>query len=213
MNLFRYRRLLEEIFKKLEAFNDGGYFSYPLDTIRGSADGERFQNIWRGAAEKISLIRCEDPHTGLWNRKLIFLLMESALSVADLDARPTCVALIDVDRMKHFNDYFGLGLAERMLLQIASVLKSHFHPRHWVGRTGGDEFLLVMNCGLAEAKSDIQTFQSEFRALNPLDNIPSATVTLRIGLTSLTKDDTIKSCMTRLEDSIHYGVRDALVTV
>lgn len=57
------------------------------------------------------------------------------------------VAVIDVDRLKHFNDTFGHDAGDKYLVFFGHFLASKLHrqadviARGIVGRTGGDEFL------------------------------------------------------------------------
>lgn len=133
-------------------------------------------------------------------------------STLDFNVYPYCLAYFDVDKMKHINDYYGLPDGDASLIRIANALKSNFHPHHWVGRIGGDEFLCLFNCDLQEAKKLAGQLQESLKNLAIVDSASEVRATFKIGLTPLKNGDTPESCLRRLEDAIH-NIRNQLVIV
>ena len=80
-----------------------------------------------------------DQLTGLGNRRAIDRHLQR---LADKGS-PRVVGLCDIDFFKNVNDRYGHGVGDRVLKQVASSLSNACAP-HFVGRWGGEEFLVVM---------------------------------------------------------------------
>src|SRR5712692_160401 len=88
-----------------------------------------------------------DPLTGLANR-LEFNRQIAARIDSD---KPFCLLLFDLDNFKVVNDRFGHLCGDEILKQAGARLNGQIRTRDFVCRWGGDEFLVIMECGLANA--------------------------------------------------------------
>ena len=79
-----------------------------------------------------------DRLTGLYNRMGYDNLLGSA------DMASTALLLIDVDKFKAVNDTYGHDMGDRVLANIARVLRESFRSVDCVCRIGGDEFAAIM---------------------------------------------------------------------
>jgi diguanylate cyclase len=59
--------------------------------------------------------------------------------------------LIDVDHFKGINDTFSHGVGDRVLGEIAGVLRDHCRQDEVAVRFGGDEFAMLLKAGPADA--------------------------------------------------------------
>jgi diguanylate cyclase (GGDEF)-like protein len=62
------------------------------------------------------------------------------------------VVLYDLNGFKHVNDTYGHMAGDDVLRQFSSELRAAFRAVDDVGRWGGDEFIVVQDCGLEEAR-------------------------------------------------------------
>lgn len=107
-----------------------------------------------------------DHLTGLPNRRAV---ERHLLELAEHD-RVRVVGICDVDRFKLINDRYGHSVGDRVLKEIASVLKHACAP-HFVGRWGGEEFILVLVGGdkeqgvrlLDQARADLSAREFKLR--------------------------------------------------
>lgn len=58
-------------------------------------------------------------------------------------SKPYAVVILDLDRLKKVNDTYGHVEGDKMLKAFADLLKKAFVDADLVGRTGGDEFMVV----------------------------------------------------------------------
>jgi diguanylate cyclase (GGDEF)-like protein len=84
-----------------------------------------------------------DQLTGLPNRRLSDLSLDSAIEQAASNGSRVAVAYIDVDRFKQVNDQHGHKIGDLYLQQIATRLASTIRNTDKIARIGGDEFLVI----------------------------------------------------------------------
>lgn len=83
-----------------------------------------------------------DSLTGVPNRGQFIKLAKQALADAP-PAQPVGMAVIDIDRFKLINDYFGHLTGDKALMTIAQTIVRQLRPGDVFGRFGGDEFILL----------------------------------------------------------------------
>ena len=97
-----------------------------------------------------------DPLTGLDNRSGVQRKIEYRIA----EKRAFCAAMLDLNNFKRVNDVFGHPAGDDLLKQFAAELQSGVRPIDVVGRWGGDEFVVVLDCDLTEATSRIERIQN-----------------------------------------------------
>ena len=86
-----------------------------------------------------------DELTGLPNRKLLMLRLESTLAQAASSGRTAGFLLLDLDRgLKEVNDTLGHAVGDRLLRLVAHRLTHSVRPGDLVARLGGDEFAVLL---------------------------------------------------------------------
>ena len=94
-----------------------------------------------------------DDLTGLPNRRAWDEELPRELARAARDSRPVCVAMLDLDRFKQFNDDRGHQAGDRLLKQAASAWASKIRESDMLARYGGEEFsLLLPGCTIDDAQ-------------------------------------------------------------
>ena len=90
-----------------------------------------------------------DQLTGLLNRRGFDAEAAAALDKAQEDGASAAVLMCDIDHFKSINDRYGHEIGDKVLVEIADVLRQ-FAVRHGalVARYGGEEFSAAEGCGL-----------------------------------------------------------------
>jgi diguanylate cyclase (GGDEF)-like protein/PAS domain S-box-containing protein len=84
-----------------------------------------------------------DGLTDLLNRTSVFSALRIKLAAINQAGKGLAVVFIDLDRFKPINDKYGHAVGDRVLQVVAERLRSAARAEDLVGRTGGDEFLVV----------------------------------------------------------------------
>lgn len=85
-----------------------------------------------------------DALTGLLNRRAIMEHAEAEWHRAYREGSPLSLILMDVDDLKTINDSHGHLAGDRALQALAELMRNGMRKYDWLGRWGGDEFLLVL---------------------------------------------------------------------
>jgi diguanylate cyclase (GGDEF)-like protein len=101
--------------------------------------------------EEAEHIASSDSLTGLRNRLWVENYIERRLAAAG----PFCIAIADIDEFKQVNDEHGHPAGDELLQQFATELQSACRSKGIVARWGGDEFIVLLDSGLEEAKTQI----------------------------------------------------------
>jgi diguanylate cyclase len=116
-----------------------------------------------------------DALTGLGNRRMFDRRIDTVATGGSL-------LLIDVDHFKDINDRYSHGVGDRVLGEIAAVLRSHCRHDEVAIRFGGDEFALFLVTGEEEARQVAERIRRVIQARDWNTIIPGLTVTLSMGL-------------------------------
>lgn len=85
-----------------------------------------------------------DNLTGVANRTLFYEIAEKFLNNAKRKNNLLGLMFIDVDKFKSINDTYGHEAGDRILVQVANILKEATRKNDIVARHGGDEFLILL---------------------------------------------------------------------
>src|SRR4029077_12218543 len=83
-----------------------------------------------------------DPLTNLYNRRFLQDYLSRELIRAKREDIRVAVIMIDLDHFKRVNDTAGHSAGDKVLVQVAALLKRHIRGSDIVCRFGGEEFTL-----------------------------------------------------------------------
>jgi diguanylate cyclase (GGDEF)-like protein len=117
--------------------------------------------LQRGRAYEQLQERAEEDYvTGLFNHGYMQAYLEKAIPAADESGQPLAVLFLDVNNFKSFNDTLGHGAGDKVLQTVADELRLMTEGVGVVGRSGGDEFMIILPGHSAdEAETFTQAFQ------------------------------------------------------
>jgi len=85
-----------------------------------------------------------DGLTGLYNRKAILDMLEREVVFASRLRTPTGVVMLDLDHFKRINDTYGHAAGDDVIREAVRRILPAVRSTDWVGRYGGEEFLIVL---------------------------------------------------------------------
>lgn len=99
----------------------------------------------RKMQEKINRLAYFDDLTGLPNRAKLYEKLKKSIDKSNKNALKSAMLLIDVDNFKYINDSFGHSFGDRVLIEVAKLIKTYVSAKHMTARFGGDEFVVIMD--------------------------------------------------------------------
>lgn len=120
------------------------------DKIEGTLQDitDKFQ-----ATEHLKFLAHHDPLTKVLNRRGVERILTRGISEMDR-GHMLAVAYLDLDRFKLINDLYGHAAGDSVLQTVCERVQVPLNERMFLGRVGGDEFLLVLTrTGLGQAES------------------------------------------------------------
>lgn len=85
-----------------------------------------------------------DDLTGLYNRRCMLELLDSAVAEAQLRRRRVGLLFIDLNGFKGINDEYGHAAGDKILNAVAARIAARARTGDFVCRYGGDEFVVIL---------------------------------------------------------------------
>jgi diguanylate cyclase (GGDEF)-like protein/PAS domain S-box-containing protein len=104
---------------------------------------------------ELEALSFKDGLTGVGNRREFDTVLQREWSMAQRHGAPLSLIMADVDFFKSYNDYYGHVQGDECLKQVARVLSAAVRPGDFVGRFGGEEFVLLLPNTGAEAARQV----------------------------------------------------------
>ena len=188
MVLLTSKESKEDVVAGLESGADD-YLTKPFDPEElkaGLRTGLRILNLEDRLVEAREAMRFQATHDGLttlWNRGVIMDLLGRELARSRRERISTALLMCDLDHFKNVNDTYGHLAGDDVLKETAKRLLASVRSYDFVGRYGGEEFLVVLNnCNPAYAFARAE----EIRKAIAQRPVPSSSgpvpVTMSLGL-------------------------------
>ena len=181
----------------------GGYVNSVRVRLRGT------NNALQQALQKIERLATYDELTGLYNRRVINQLAAKEAKRAQRNGTSLCIALVDADHFKRFNDEYGHATGDEVLRVLARSLQGTLRESEYVGRYGGEEFLVVLpETPFELAGIPLQRLQRSI-AEAVIDGLPAGVpITVSAGITEYRRGEDIQAAVTRADAALYRAKRE-----
>jgi len=157
---------------------------------------------YQAKLEEAEELASRDALTGLHNRAWAEGQIERRMTLGG----PLSVAVVDIDDFKRVNDRYGHLAGDELLKLFAEELKSASRSTDVIGRWGGDEFILVMDCRHAEADAQIERLRvwvcGDYQLKQSWGGM-KLSVAASIGLAEFAAGETMKDLLARADASMY----------
>ena len=139
--------------------------------------------------------------TGAYSRSKSNELLGYYISQAQKQGTTFSVIMIDVDKLKYVNDNFGHHMGDEVLCQTVDLLQSNLRENDFLGRWGGDEFLLIcpdtdgQKTSLLANRLKQTVVQEDFSAIGNLS--------ISVGVATYHPDETLESLLKRADSTMY----------
>jgi diguanylate cyclase (GGDEF)-like protein len=161
-------------------------------------------------ADLLTLVKDEserDLLSGVLNRRGIEQKLNAELKRTGRSGQGLSIALLDLDRFKAVNDYFGHAAGDAALRDVVSAISERLHPHDFLGRFGGDEFLAIFpRTSCADALASCTRIEQSVRQLSVRG--AEMPLTISIGLTQAIPGEIAGPLLARADKAL-YNAKNA----
>jgi diguanylate cyclase (GGDEF)-like protein len=105
-----------------------------------------------------------DELTGALNRRGFFAAAQQLVAQHAKNGEPVSVLMFDLDHFKSINDRFGHPIGDETLKLFAAITSSSMRSSDIFARFGGEEFVAMLPCSLADATVAAERVRVAFQA-------------------------------------------------
>jgi diguanylate cyclase (GGDEF)-like protein len=162
---------------------------------------ERMQQLQREASL--------DPLTGLKNRRRFEEDLRMAMARSRREGTNGAVLMLDLDYFKQVNDSHGHPAGDRLIGEIAGVLRRRTRESDVLARLGGDEFAIALpRCNAAEARAVAESIAAAIREHQPdRDDIDPITASVGVAMFGGDPRTSIETVVSEA-DTAMYAAKD-----
>lgn len=149
----------------------------------------------------IENLSIKDTLTNVFNRRQLDNLLEKELSYAQRYNIEFSLIILDVDYFKNINDQFGHLTGDKILIEISKILKQQTRKVDYVGRWGGEEFLIICpNSNLTIGESVALKLKSH---IEKHDFKIFQNITASFGVSQYKKGDNVDDILNRADNALY----------
>ena len=142
-----------------------------------------------------------DALTQVYNRRAMDAKLTELLNLAKRYNRPLSLIMFDIDRFKNINDTFGHETGDLILKELAAAAKENLRTTDFFARYGGEEFMVIApETSLKTAKELAERLRLK---IHEHDFKIGINVTISLGVTSLTAEDSEQSIINRADSALY----------
>jgi diguanylate cyclase (GGDEF)-like protein len=152
-----------------------------------------------------------DPLTRLYNRRHFFTEAGNLADIARQKKMPLSALIMDIDHFKAVNDSHGHAVGDRVLVELAQVLRSGSRSSDLIARFGGEEFVILLpNCGQEQAATVAENIRQAVadKAMD-LDGGRQLHFTISLGVAELDlgAEESVNVMLNRADQALYQAKR------
>ncbi len=175
---------------------------------------DMLDDIDREFQQQIHRLLAHDELTGLLTSKSFFSELRREAARAEMETRPFCVLMMDLDHFKAVNDTYGHLVGSQTLEAIGGVIKKGLRAGDVAARFGGEEFAaFLLDADYAQGLVAAERVRSaveehEFKATRQdYPEVQTHHITISVGVAAFPDDATDPIHLVELADSALYRAK------
>jgi two-component system, cell cycle response regulator len=161
------------------------------------------------AKDDVQFEATHDYLTGLWNRGAILDFLRREMDRSGRTGETVGLLMLDLDHFKKINDSHGHMVGDAVLKEVAQRLACSVRSYDWVGRYGGEEFLVVVsNCpvdAVAKYAERVRLILADKPVSTEAGEIQ---VSASIGAACMKQSQCNQDCLLRAADGALYRAKE-----
>ncbi len=151
-----------------------------------------------------------DQLTSLPNRNLFMDRLHQSLTRVKRDGTQLALLFIDLDRFKNINDSLGHSAGDKLLVEVAKMMKHIIRDSDTIARFGGDEFAVILSPvfgpkNASRVANSVLDLLSQPINLDGYETIIGAS----IGISMYPADGTVEDVLVKNADTAMYRAKES----
>jgi len=157
-------------------------------------------------AKILTAMMYQDSLTGLLNHAQIQLAAERVFQHSNRKGSTFTIAMIDIDKFKSVNDSYGHLTGDRVIKALAQLLQQRLRLTDYIGRFGGEEFLLIMpEINIQNAWHLLNGLRIAFSQINFKENGVKFNVNFSAGMAENTNTKTFMEQIKKADEALYQA--------
>lgn len=160
--------------------------------------------------EKTVMRAHSDSLTELWNHGYFQYILQEEIEKAKATKNPLSLVMLDIDDFKVYNDTLGHQAGDKILKEIATLIKKYSRKMDFVCRYGGEEFTVILpQTEKREAFMIAERLRVDIEK-HPFSHeeiLPHKKLTMSIGLATFPEDANIAADLIKYSDKMLYEAK------
>ena len=153
--------------------------------------------------DKIQTVAELDPLTQIYNRTKLNELFKLTFFSVNKYNRNFSLILFDIDHFKSVNDTYGHNVGDKVLVELARLVKGMLREKDIFARWGGEEFIILLEDGtINQAKVLANRLRKEIENYH-FDVIKHKTCSF--GVTEFVNGDTQTLILDRVDEALYFA--------
>ena len=148
-----------------------------------------------------------DALTGLPNRRYLLTAVADAIARQHQVPMRLTMLFCDLDFFKSVNDTHGHDFGDKCLMELTRCIQSRLPAQDFIARFGGDEFVILSNTSLEEAKAKADTLLQSLSLPIAIDGT-AIKIQASIGIALLSPEHKNPSDLIRDADAALYQAKE-----
>jgi diguanylate cyclase (GGDEF)-like protein len=177
------------------------------EALRARAARKQLTEELQAERDQLAFLAAHDSLTKLYNRDHFTGAVENAVVEAEAGGPDGALFYLDLDHFKIVNDALGHAAGDRLLVQIAYLLRNAVRPRDLAARFGGDKFVVLQpGLPLAEARLTAERVRTQISNLPFCDSGRRFQLGASIGVAAI-NGETLASHVLAAADSACFSAK------
>ncbi len=154
-------------------------------------------------SKELEVLSVTDPLTNTYNRVKIDRVFSREITLSERYQHPLSIFMIDIDYFKNVNDSCGHWVGDQVLVKFAALLKDNLRSNDFLGRWGGEEFLVI--CPSTSLKETGLVAEKLRKLIEEADFSPAKQITASFGVAEWKKGDSQESLVSKADYAMYLS--------
>lgn len=142
-----------------------------------------------------------DELTGIYNKSKINDILRREIETLKINDNELSIIMVDIDHFKTVNDNFGHDVGDVVLKEVAFVLKNNIRQTDFIGRWGGEEFIIICTATSLEEATKLANKIREKVEVHSYSLISNQTASF--GVATLISGEDSEALFTRVDKALY----------